>query len=276
MLRTFNIFVDTPCCILTQEESKRLIHGSAREKYEFFLKATGLRMIHEELTLADKMVEDARGRLDELRPTMDSAKQHRDECKQRVDEFLQLDHFQARIREETAKLYWYDVRVQEGVVLDFQERLEGKQEEVESAKEKLGDTSLADLESQVQDLNFKIDELNEAKGPVDDAYEAKHDALRGLQHSESQLRNHQRAMVAKKKEYNDRLKVVSAMVRVGLRCFLMSLISHPCSGDQMVVYAAIDRGGEGEGDARRGEGGEGSDGANPATPSVSLLLGATR
>jgi len=48
MLKDFNIYVDTPCCILTQEESKRLIHGSAKEKYDFFIKATGLKLLHEE------------------------------------------------------------------------------------------------------------------------------------------------------------------------------------------------------------------------------------
>lgn len=38
MLRTFNIYIDNPCCVLTQEESKQFIHGGAPAKYEFFLK----------------------------------------------------------------------------------------------------------------------------------------------------------------------------------------------------------------------------------------------
>jgi predicted HTH domain antitoxin len=37
-LRTFNIYGDNPCCILTQEESKKFIQGQEKEKYEFFLK----------------------------------------------------------------------------------------------------------------------------------------------------------------------------------------------------------------------------------------------
>lgn len=38
LLQHFNIFVDNPCCILTQEQSKSFINGAEREKYEFFLK----------------------------------------------------------------------------------------------------------------------------------------------------------------------------------------------------------------------------------------------
>lgn len=42
ILVCFNIFVSNPCCVLTQEESKKFISGAATEKYDFFLKATGL------------------------------------------------------------------------------------------------------------------------------------------------------------------------------------------------------------------------------------------
>lgn len=38
ILRTFNINVDNPCCVLTQEESIKFIQGQEKEKYAFFLK----------------------------------------------------------------------------------------------------------------------------------------------------------------------------------------------------------------------------------------------
>ena len=40
MLRAFNIYVDNPVCVLTQEESKKFIQGQEREKYDFYLKVT--------------------------------------------------------------------------------------------------------------------------------------------------------------------------------------------------------------------------------------------
>ena len=38
LTQQFNICVPNPCCILTQEESKKFINGQDRDKYDFFLK----------------------------------------------------------------------------------------------------------------------------------------------------------------------------------------------------------------------------------------------
>ena len=40
MLRNFNIHIDNPCCVLTQDESKKFIQGTDEQRYEFFLKVT--------------------------------------------------------------------------------------------------------------------------------------------------------------------------------------------------------------------------------------------
>lgn len=48
MLRAFNIYVDNPVCVLTQEESKKFIQGQEREKYDFYLKVTETHCRHDE------------------------------------------------------------------------------------------------------------------------------------------------------------------------------------------------------------------------------------
>lgn len=45
MLRNFNIHIDNPCCVLTQEESKKFISGDEHEKYIFFLKVRVLYLV---------------------------------------------------------------------------------------------------------------------------------------------------------------------------------------------------------------------------------------
>ena len=44
-----NAHMDNPCCVLTQEESKKFIQGHERDKYDFFLKATGLQATHDQI-----------------------------------------------------------------------------------------------------------------------------------------------------------------------------------------------------------------------------------
>lgn len=45
ILRNFNIFVENPCCVLTQEESKKFIQGSSKDKYDFFLKVLYIKIL---------------------------------------------------------------------------------------------------------------------------------------------------------------------------------------------------------------------------------------
>ena len=40
ILKTYNIYSDNPCCVLTQEQSKMFISGGEKEKYTFFLKVS--------------------------------------------------------------------------------------------------------------------------------------------------------------------------------------------------------------------------------------------
>ena len=44
--------VNNPCAVLNQDESKRLANASSDDKYDFFYRATGLKMINDELTEA--------------------------------------------------------------------------------------------------------------------------------------------------------------------------------------------------------------------------------
>ncbi len=63
MLRTFNIYCDNPCNVLTQEESKRFIQGKEEDKYKFFLKATGIDRTMEELAETDAKLDTAYARI---------------------------------------------------------------------------------------------------------------------------------------------------------------------------------------------------------------------
>ena len=48
ILRAFNIDIQNPCCVLTQEDAKKFIGGTETDKYDFFLRATGLKRAAEE------------------------------------------------------------------------------------------------------------------------------------------------------------------------------------------------------------------------------------
>lgn len=134
ILKDFNIYVDTPCCILTQEESKRLIHGTAREKYEFFIKATGLKHLHEELTIGEQDVIECEENLTRAKPQVLQLKSDFDLAKAKAKEFAELDGIDEQIRLHTAKLFWDEVRTIEGSIDLLKEKLAEKRDRAEEAQ----------------------------------------------------------------------------------------------------------------------------------------------
>ena len=214
MLRSFSIFVDTPCCVLTQEESKRMIHGSAHEKYEFFLKATGLKLIYDDLVSSETALAEAQIDIERHRPTVEAKNNDRKEKKKLMEEFLKLDSYQDDIRVNTAKLYWDEVRTAEGVVEELQEEAAGKQELVDEAQEALQAVSVddTDKERELQLVNEEFQQIEmEGIGITERAKEAQ-DALlkvnRQLGSRSTQLNDLKRA----KRDNEHRLKVVTQEV----------------------------------------------------------------
>lgn len=68
-MRAFNIYVDNPCCVLTQEESKKFIQGHEKEKYEFFLKVVCLRFVYTSLSVENRPLDYTESRTNWTRPS---------------------------------------------------------------------------------------------------------------------------------------------------------------------------------------------------------------
>ena len=207
MLRSFNIYVDTPCCVLTQEESKRLIHGSSKEKYEFFLKATGLKNIFDELSVANSKLAEADLMCETHKPNLERSKRNRDECKRKLQEFSELQHFESRIRAEMAKQYWDDVRTIEGSLEQLKDEAEVAKGVVEEAREALQEIGTDSLDQQWVDANADLVEVqaehDNIKARVESADDALRDASRLETAQKTELKRLQHGQKDYQKQWND-------------------------------------------------------------------------
>lgn len=157
--------MDTPCCILTQEESKRLIHGTAKEKYQFFLKATGLQSVHDDLARAEQDVEEATAMKEQELPRLETRKADFKAALQCVEEFKQLDGIDDKIRYQHALLLWDEVRSEEAVVEGVQAKAAEFESEVESAQAELDADSGQTLNA--KDIDEQMQELGRLQALVD-------------------------------------------------------------------------------------------------------------
>jgi len=160
MLKDFNIYVDTPCCILTQEESKRLIHGSAKEKYDFFIKATGLKLLHEEFIAGEKDVADCEANMARAQPQLRQLKQDFATAKAKAKEFEALDHIEEKIRHTSAQLFWDEVRSEEAVLGLLNKKLEKYKDRLQLAQEDFDNSAELDgaqKDAQIKQLTNAVD-----------------------------------------------------------------------------------------------------------------------
>lgn len=102
----FNIYPDNPMNVLTQEDSKKFINGKEGDKYEFFLKASGLRKVKEELHIAKDEIGEARKNITLIENRLSIKKANKDKLKSELEQFQKLGEISAKIEMANAKLLW--------------------------------------------------------------------------------------------------------------------------------------------------------------------------
>jgi chromosome segregation ATPase len=106
ILQHFNIYPDNPMNVLTQEDSKKFINGKEGDKYEFFLKASGLRKVKEELLVAKQEIDESRRNITSIEGRLDIKKANKDKLKVELEQFQRLGLISAKIEMANAKLLW--------------------------------------------------------------------------------------------------------------------------------------------------------------------------
>ena len=145
--------MDNPCCILTQEQSKTFINGKEKEKYEFFLKATGLERIRDEICDSRTMIDTGYEAVRVSKATK-LKKYDAMQALQKTYAALQaLDKHEDEIQNCIAKIFWCDVEEAQHVV-----------EEIEN-KKIMHDKNLQTAEAHLLVQEQKKDNI----GSVDDA-----------------------------------------------------------------------------------------------------------
>lgn len=215
MLKDFNIYVDTPCCILTQEESKRLIHGSAKEKYEFFIKATGLKLLFEEFVAGEKDVADCTTNIERARPQLQQLKVDFAAARDKAKEFEALDHIDEKIRFTSAQLFWDQVRSEEAVVVGLNEKLDRIKGRVQTAQNDVDNAAELDgaqKDAQIKHLTTAVDGVSRELAEVVEQKRRKEQEASQLTKQIGRSRVQLDSVEQSRNDHKKRLKEVTADV----------------------------------------------------------------
>ena len=104
-MNQFNIQIDNPCAVMTQDTSRSFISSSPHDKYKFFLKATQLQRMREDLDEAKKNKDfietsllakkDAYIEMEEQRKKLEQERKDAEKVQELEEIFIKLTNEQA-------------------------------------------------------------------------------------------------------------------------------------------------------------------------------------
>ena len=181
IMRTFNIYCDNPCNVLTQEESKRFINGKEEDKYKFFLKATGLDRTQEEIDFIVEQMAESKKRIETQRKRLGKKEEVVLKYAAELKKFKNLDELEFKLKKLAAKALMVEERDQKCVVDIAEKEVEKRKKENEKNQDRL--KKLQDMSSQEEDESNDVDEIQSESLKLEEAQEAKAKAIADFMHS---------------------------------------------------------------------------------------------
>lgn len=155
----FNIYIDNPCCILTQEESKRFIQGQEKDKYKFFLKATGLERNLEEIEAVRAMIDEAEEEKNSAKPSIKAKDEVVKKLEHDLQELTKLNEHEDEIQRCLAKVYWIEANRCGDLVLQRQTAVEEAEAQLLQQQEAL--KVLIGKKDEIGSIELATSELDE-------------------------------------------------------------------------------------------------------------------
>ncbi|KAJ3607116.1 hypothetical protein NHX12_026630 [Muraenolepis orangiensis] len=169
MLDNFNIQVDNPMSILTQEMSKQFLHSKGEaEKYMFFMKATQLEQVKYDFMFIKEAKEHTEEKVTQIAECLKELKRTFLEKEDRFKSLSSLDDMQAKLEELQKQMAWSLVSEIERELLPVRQKLKMDtlstakfDSKVEEEKEKVSNAEqkYKQIHDQLNSITVRIQEL---------------------------------------------------------------------------------------------------------------------
>ncbi|XP_062092192.1 structural maintenance of chromosomes protein 6A [Humulus lupulus] len=169
----FNIDVENPCVIMSQDKSREFLHsGNDKDKFKFFFKATLLQQVYDLLENIDQLLKSANGIVCELEDSVKPIEKELNELRENINNMEHVERISQELQELKKKLAWswvykVDRDLQEQrVIIDKQKgRIPVIQSKIDRKMGKMEDLGqlLAEKKAQIASLIGKMSEVQRRK-----------------------------------------------------------------------------------------------------------------
>ncbi|KAF0912252.1 hypothetical protein E2562_013204 [Oryza meyeriana var. granulata] len=139
IIEHFNIDVENPCVIMSQDKSREFLHsGNGKDKFKFFFKATLLQQVNDLLLAIRELLDNADSIVQELEKSIRPAMRELDELREKIKNMEHTEEIAHEIDNLKKKLAWswvhdVDKQIEEQTVklLKLKERIPACQERID-------------------------------------------------------------------------------------------------------------------------------------------------
>ncbi|KAG6382819.1 hypothetical protein SASPL_157470 [Salvia splendens] len=166
----FNIDVENPCTIMTQDKSREFLHsGNDKDKFKFYFKATLLQQVDDLLNGIGKQLQDANGLISHLEDSLRPAKKELDELQEKIKNMEVMEEMSQQVQLLRKKLAW-------SWVYDADRKLDEQHKLIEKLKGRI-----PSCQAMIDQNHHKMEKLN-------DRLAAKKDEISNMMERTSEVR----------------------------------------------------------------------------------------
>ncbi|XP_057804660.1 structural maintenance of chromosomes protein 6B-like isoform X2 [Salvia miltiorrhiza] len=146
----FNIDVENPCTIMSQDKSREFLHsGNGKDKFKFFFKATLLQQVDDLLQGISKQLHDANGLVSHLEDSLRPAKKELDELQDKIKNMEAMEKISQQVQSLREKLAW-------SWVYDADRKLDAQHKLIEKLKGRI-----PSCQAKIDQKHHMMEELND-------------------------------------------------------------------------------------------------------------------
>ena len=214
ILKQFSIYCENPCCVLTQELSKRFIQGTGRDKYDFFLKATGLEMTSHEIKRIKDLINETNAFLEGARGKLRGKKDRMQKADEEVRKYKQFDALEGKITECVVKQFWVHYQKNVDICDSLKKEVERKRKDLEKWQSELEDVhkQMIGMEN-FEEVEKEINELNEKHKQASDEVTRRVQEYKEKSKNLLHLQDDIKSMEKQREENAKRLKIVNKDIK---------------------------------------------------------------
>lgn len=166
--------MENPCCVLTQEMSKKFIQGKDTDKYDFFLKATGLEQMRDDNSAVREQLSATEENVDGFKETLQQKKATCEKHQKDLEDLMSFEEQERDIKKLERKIDWLAVRDEEAALAEMDEQLDTLKQNTASAQEELAELESAGkqeadvetLRNDAQEATASIRELDQEDAQI--------------------------------------------------------------------------------------------------------------